>query len=348
MQISLFSEGGTGTLGPSKDGQNQTLPPSVDTERRDGHPQTLGRRAPLNPPSSPRSGEEERAPDDPRKTGTCRPFLLSSLSKGQLMTDHFREDSRPLIALDWAQRAVHYTLDGVEVFEAPDLLSALEGQPPSKVALENTFESYDLRIRRAMTLEARALGHEVYGIRPKNTASYRRSLGVEKTSDEDDARYIFAMAMETSKHFSVFRLPLSDEETEHREGLASAYVKMRYRGEKPALVKRAKELVTPWKELPEEEQKIAGSAGYAPSLLAPVLYATEATSSRSEFEALLGLHGSGHPTIFRSEIYHHWMRHQRKKGATLSECRRFIRKLRGEMIQALRAATDEGESYEQE
>jgi len=248
--------------------------------------------------------------------------------------DPFRRDRRPLVAFDWSMKGVHVTFDGDSVMEGSTVEAIMEDHPPHRIALEATFESFNLDERLRALGALRSAGHEVYGIRPINTARVRNGLGWEKT-DTIDARVIWHMATNTSRHFSPLRPGVVAEFQERMDALRSEYMDVRRMDGKTILADEARAILTPWKDLPDELRAAAGASGYTNSLAASVYFLATRTSGRKEFEMAAGLHGSAYPTIFRSELMHHSFRHSKKKGATSTDFRRLIRKMRAEILEAV-------------
>ena len=69
----------------------------------------------------------------------------------------------------------------------------------------------------------------------------------------------------------------------------------------PSTFEQAIAILGPYKELPEERRPALGNGKeYSSSLLAAAMFAAQNATSRDEFERLLGLHGSGYPSLLRS------------------------------------------------
>jgi len=234
-------------------------------------------------------------------------------------------DIRPWCALDWARGGVHFTTDGENVqtlTRSEELLTVLN--VPHRIAAESTFESWEPERRKLVAGLLRAAGHEIYVYRPIHTARRR----TETKTDTVDVKTIFRIA--TTSNLHLYPLPEPDPQwAELRREANRDYQRLRLEGRKPELVERAAAILGPYRDQDETTKRVAGSGrGYSPSLLSAVLFATERTSSRDEFERLLGLHGSAYPSLLRSEIHHHSFRHAKKRGVTWQEYRREIRKLR--------------------
>jgi hypothetical protein len=235
-------------------------------------------------------------------------------------------DPRPLVALDWSFKEVHVTFDGVEVVRLrsfDDLLGMLT--VPYKIVAESTFESWDPLRRRSIVDALRAAGHEIYVFRPIHTARARGSAATAK-SDANDARTIHALATRSRLH--VYPLPDVDPEwVERRESANREYQRIRLSGEKDLLIESAVTALGPYRLLDDDARSVLGNGStYSRSLLAAVFFASQRARSRSEFERLLGLHGSAYPSLLRSEVHHHSFRFARRRGVTWKVYRRELRR----------------------
>jgi hypothetical protein len=241
---------------------------------------------------------------------------------------HHAGDTRPLVALDWSAHAVHVTFDGRNVTKltgVEDLLPLLDR--PHRVVAESTFESWN-PTRRAQAITAiREAGHEIYVFRSAVTAKTRAELGWEK-SDSVDARVIHRIASEGRIH--LYPIPDPDPEwVSRREDLAREYLQIRLGGGKDDLAAAAKEILGRYRDLDPEAQEVLGNTKrgtYSNSILAVTYFAAQHTTTRAEFERLLGLHGSAYPSIFRSDVLHHSYRHARKRGVSWNAYRRQLRR----------------------
>lgn len=307
---------GTGKLTPSE--TTGMVTPFRPSRKGDGHIATLGD-----------DGHSYTLPLPPFR----RPQGVAMQQHHRHHLDPFRLDRRPLVAVDWSMKGVHAVFDGSTVQEFATVGEAMEGRPPHRIALEATFESFDLDARLQALGRLRADGHEVYGIRPLNTARYRNWLDLPKT-DAIDAVVIWRMAVDVKRHFSPLRPGVDPTFGELMDGLRAEFMDVRRRGDKPTLAAEARTYLTPWKDLPDDLRLAAGASGYTDSLAAAVLFLATRTSGRKEFEQAAGLHGSAYPTIFRSELMHHSFRHGKKRGAHSTDFRRLVRKMRAEIIEA--------------
>lgn len=229
-------------------------------------------------------------------------------------------DHRPVVALDWSFHGIHVTFDGEQVEQLASvdaLLADARLRDPHRIAAESTFESWDPQRRLHLIERLRAAGHELFVYRPLHTARARRALGSEK-SDAEDARTIWKLA-----HHPRFRLYPAVSPDQHWASTAGAaqqeYTRIRLTGGKSALADTAAAVLGPLRERSEESQLVLGGSvrkdGYSETLLAVLWFVASKGFSRSEMERLVGLHGSGYPSLLRSEVHTHCARHALKKLA---------------------------------
>jgi hypothetical protein len=247
-------------------------------------------------------------------------------------TSAFHADTRPVVAFDWSLKGVHATSDGVTVDRFADidaLVDALE--EPTKLAAESTFESWD-PARRTHALELiRGAGHELYVYRPLHT-SRRRPDALAKT-DADDARVIYSLAVDGRFHLHPAVAEPDIDRVRRRIRSNRAYVRIRLAEGKPELAAAAETILGPYGDLDPELARALGNGGsYSGTLLAAVWIATTRTRSRDDFEDLLGLSGSGYPSLLRSEIHTHVWRHADGRGITWTAFRRAVRRARSILI----------------
>jgi hypothetical protein len=234
-------------------------------------------------------------------------------------------DTRPLVAVDWSVHRIHYTFDGVSVATAVDLGELLTQLTVAhRIVVESTFESWDPARRTGFIRDARAAGHELYAYRPIHTAR-RRPEGMKKT-DANDALVIHMIASSSNLH--LYKLPELDEDwSAFRVAANREYALLRLAGGKDELTTAAKAILGPYGTLDADARTVLGNGKtYSPSLTAAVYFAATKAPTRAEFERLLGLHGSAHPSLLRSEIHHHSFRHARKRGVTWQQFRRELRR----------------------
>lgn len=237
----------------------------------------------------------------------------------------FAVDPRPVVAVDWSIRRLDATADGSRVFTLASFDELLAGiDRPAKIVCEATVESWDPARRADLLTTVRTAGHELYVYRPIHTARLRRRLGIEK-SDTNDARMIFRIATEGRLH--LYPAPDLDlARSSERERLTGDYVRLRLSGGKTRLIEAATSLLGSYRRLPAAHQMTLGNGKhYSPSLIAATAFAAAHASSRGQFERILGLHGSGYPTILRSEVHHHSAQHALRRGVTWREYRRTLR-----------------------
>jgi hypothetical protein len=148
---------------------------------------------------------------------------------------------------------------------------------------------------------------------------------MEKT-DANDARVIYAIASTTD----LYLYPLLDPDpvfAQERVRVNNEYAKIRLAGEKPLLAQQGQALLGDFSSLSPDAQQVFGNGkAYLPTLSAVAFFAAQHASSRSHFERLLGLSGSAHPSLLRSEVHHHSFRHARKRGVTWQTYRRELRR----------------------
>jgi hypothetical protein len=242
-------------------------------------------------------------------------------------------DPRPVVAFDWAVAQIHVTFDGqnvVTMLDTDELVAHLGGVPHKLVA-EATFESYKADMKAARLERLRAAGHELYVFRPLRTGRMRHALDVTKTHTHD-AQLIWHIANDTPGH--LYPLPDIDAEwVATREELNFEYGLLRAAGRKAELVAKVEDILGPYSSL-EGDTRLVLTNGkeYAASVVAAVYYAATNTLTRAEFERHLGLHGSGYPTLLRSDIHHHGFRHAKKRGVTWTVFRREVRRLRSVIL----------------
>jgi hypothetical protein len=226
-----------------------------------------------------------------------------------------QDDPRPVVALDWSFHGVHVTWDGEQVCafaSVEDFLADARMSGPHRIAAEATFESWDLERRHRLYDEITAQGHTLYVYRPLHTARARQAAGIDK-SDAADARIIWWYAHDEAFHLYPAR-KLDDDWARRNAELNRNYARVRLSGGKKQLAARAAEVLGPFRERSEDSQVALGSsAGYTESLLAALYFAAKEGLSRREMERLLGLHGSGYPTLLRSDVHTHSFRHASRR-----------------------------------
>jgi hypothetical protein len=260
--------------------------------------------------------------------------------------------NNPMVALDWSsRRGVHYTFDGETVTNVANLDALLDVLVrPTDIYLERTFESYSLEARARFERRCARAGHTLHTIDPRQTDRRRREEGWDKT-DENDARVLWKLAQKRT-HFHVGNVPDVSETFKRRQEDARRDLMItRCTGRREEYAEQQIARLPPFETLDPRLQKVLVGAitmrkgqprymEYNATLVSAVAKAAEHhIGSRAEFEQMVGLHGNGHRSIFRSDIYHHaWSRfdlraqEKRKKGpgklagvATLSEFRRGVR-----------------------
>lgn len=248
----------------------------------------------------------------------------------------YNDDMRPLVALDWSFSAVHTTTEGESVTRWHDMPAFLESLPgPHKIVAESSFGSWDPDRRKALIEQLRAAGHELYVFRPKYTARLRKSLPHLEKSDANDARVIYMIATNGKLHLYPVRDPDAAWLNFRRESNLEWGIS-RLDGTKATYAKQAKRLLGPYKTQPETRQRALGNGkDYSPTVIAVLYFCALKCSTRNEFERLIGLHGSGYPSLLRSEIHNHSMKHARNRGVSMSAYRREIRRAWRDLRNAL-------------
>lgn len=248
----------------------------------------------------------------------------------------FKDDPRPVLAFDWSANNLDCTFDGVKVFsvkKVEDLAALLT--TPHKIVCEASFESFVPGRRQAMAKMLRDAGHEIYVFRPTATARFRYINSIEK-SNTNDSQVIYRIANDTETH--VYPLLAHDQEwVDQRVALNREYFQIKMGKLKPELlIKPAKKILGGFSKLPDDAKLMYGNGKpdkYSETMLATVYFATLHTKNRYDFERLLGLWQSAHPSLLRSDIHHHGYGAVRKR-TTMAEYRRAIRNLRAVFIAA--------------
>jgi hypothetical protein len=225
------------------------------------------------------------------------------------------DDHRPAVALDWSFRGVHATFDGtsVEFFvSAEALLDDERLTVPHKIAAESTFESWDPQRRAAILDDIERRGHSMFMYRPLHTARARTAGGIDK-SDSADAKVVWWLAHDPDFHLYLAR-GRDEEWASFAARTNQEYAKLRLSGKKPEMAAEAAKILGPLKSRDDESRLVLGaSSGYCESLLAALYFVARQGCSRKEMERLLGLQGSAHPSLLRSDIHTHSYRHARKR-----------------------------------
>lgn len=194
---------------------------------------------------------------------------------------------------------------------------------PHVIVTESTLESWDHSRRETIVRRARQAGHEILVFRPIHTAR-QRPADWDK-SDVNDAKVIYRIAREG--RLRLYPIPKPDPAWAERfYDINHQYALLRLQERKPELVAKAAATLGPYKNQSSDIQQALGNGkDYMPSVIAAAYHAAQHAPNRNTFERLLGLHGSGHPGILRSEVHHHGYRHLRKRGVTWSQYRRALR-----------------------
>lgn len=279
--------------------------------------------------------------------GKPAPETLESLEAGKVapvaragnvapVFQRFKDDVRPVMAFDWSAGNLDCTHDGQKVFSVKTVeqLAAML-MVPHKIVCEASFESFVPGRRQAMARMLRDAGHEIYVFRPTATARFRYKNEIEK-SNTNDSQVIYRIATETDTH--VYPLLAHDPEwVDQRVKLNRKYFEIKMSKQKPELlIKPAKKILGWYSKLPADQKLMYGNGKadkYSETMLAAVYYATQHTSNRYDFERLLGLWQSAHPSLLRSDIHHHGYGTVRKR-ISMSDYRRAVRNLRNVFMAA--------------
>lgn len=232
------------------------------------------------------------------------------------------------------------TWDGENVEQmtsVQDLLDRL-ARVPHRIVAEATVESWDPDRKLAFAVRARAEGHEILVFRPIHTARFReRQTPPLRKGNVNDAKAIYRIAAEGRLH--LYPLPAPDPEwAKRRQDVNEEFIRLRSAGEMGELVDRAQEVLGPYGDLsPAAKAAFGNGREYGEALVAAVYFAAIHAGSRSEFERFLGLHGSGYPSVLRSNVHHHGFRHRRNQGVSWTHFRRELRHAYSAVREARRA-----------
>lgn len=256
------------------------------------------------------------------------------------------KDERPVLAFDWGAHQIHTTRDGsrVRVYaNCEELLADLD--QPYRLVAEATFESSDPE-RRVLLIDAiRTAGHELYVFRPLRTARRRAAAGQTTKTHDIDARTIWDLAVTLPNHvYPIVRTP-AEQHVAHRQAVNLEYNRVRSAGGKKELARQAAAILGPLEQQSPVARAVLGNASqrqYAESLLAAAYFAAQHSRSRDEFERLLGLSGSAYPSLLRSDVHHHHVRHLRKRNPKLPDGERLMTALRRDYATAKASSTGRG------
>jgi hypothetical protein len=247
----------------------------------------------------------------------------------------------PVVAFDWSGKAVHVTFDGVNVTKMRsefELVAQLT--EPHRIVCEASLESYDPDRRTQFIETCAAQGHDLRTVSQRLTSWWRIERDIEK-SDEADARAIYALATDGRQHLKrpgPLLDPEVDEWAARRAKAERELMVLRRSGRKDAYAKRIVKLLPKPKTLdPTVRLSLCGSSSsYSLATVAACAMAVEHTTTKREWEKLLGLSASGKNSQFRSDLYRHNWRHRRKTDLTLSEWRRSLRWLYHHLVPIVR------------
>ena len=224
------------------------------------------------------------------------------------------DDPRPVVAFDWSTKGLHVTFDGEHIERCASILALLDDarlETPHRLAAEATFESWDPINRYRIVGQLRDAGHELFVYRPLHTARARKAGNIKK-SDADDVLVIWRYANHPDFHLYAPCAPRPEWVDVHA-ALNGEYAMIRLTHGKPALAERAAEILGPFSGRSEDSRLVLGSKDYSESLLAALMFVASKGLTRAEMERMIGLHGSGYPSILRSDVHVHSFRHARKR-----------------------------------
>lgn len=210
------------------------------------------------------------------------------------------------VAFDWSlNRGVEVAVDDsgetLRFASTTELLDYLD--EPCRLVCECTVHSYNPMARRQFLDRCKAEGHDLRMFNPRLTAWRRKALGLERQkSDELDARMIYQIATASDIHL----MEPQPKRSVKREVLRRARIIHRVDSDtKRDGAGLARLLDTP------------DYLSNAPLCSAAI--AALRCETRREWESVMGLHGSGYPSIFRSDVFHFgwWggMGHNKGAGA---------------------------------
>jgi len=240
-------------------------------------------------------------------------------------------------AFDWGSRAGKLVfvslddIDGAPVYSAR-LEDFIREYEPKQLFAETTFESYEVDRYNYVLDVAKMHGTAIYTLSSRTTAHRRNEIGTEK-DDLGDARLIARLALEFvngkgtqnpgnghasphpfTTHFRLARPRGAVERTmsDLRKRLTKELVKLRREGypKTSPVLQQALQDLPPLSEIPAEHKNtlLRGkkfSPSFAISLAIASRMVREMAGGRDDFERLVGLCGTGYPSLIRSNIYHH-------------------------------------------
>jgi hypothetical protein len=265
---------------------------------------------------------------------------------------------------DWKlDRLDGYWNDDTELTRYGSVTELLESlEEPTHLVCEANFETYHVGRRAELIQRAIAAGHTWRVFTTRLTRRHGRELGHtnDEKSDELDAELIRSIAV---NHPLWLKEPrpadkTGKDELEHIRAASTELNALRNtvlpgtpgpRGGKPKKYtakddwqKQLVSLLPPYESLTATQQLALGDGrGYGNSLIPAVAMAAKHATSRRDFEQLAGLFVNGHPSLIRSDIHHHSMRHRSGKMSR-SDFRREVRWL----YHRFREVLDSGASYD--
>jgi hypothetical protein len=222
---------------------------------------------------------------------------------------------RDVWSIDWSRSEVVAFHPKNIIKKFSTLEKFAEVHPKTFVILESTGESYELQ-RRAQVLEAfKKYDVEAWSYNPKYTARYRQSVGVEKTTDEDDAHYIYLVGTTTKLTLKPFtQLARRNDDNTRNDGLRNtikdALVTDRYLYNGEHTMQLAAKYIDTH-SVPKEYVALifTGKKFKAPvgRLLQVAINVKNSGRGYREFRRQVGNYGQGYPSMARSEFYFWWV-----------------------------------------
>lgn len=253
----------------------------------------------------------------------------------------------PTLYFDWKRGKVDGLWDHSDVPVRFHSLAAMLDSltEPTTLVCETPVESFSPATRTRLILESTAKGHTWRVFRPKATRLYAEAYGytIADKSDKFDTWIIRELARahpewlkaprvrDESGTADLAHVRAASQELNKLRNTDVGFTPVGVRGGKPKVI-TAKDgyyadlvLFLPDYATLTPTQKIALGDGksYSKSLIPAVAMATKHSTSRRDFEQICGLFDNGYPTLIRSDIHHHNMRHCTR--ISRSEFRREVR-----------------------
>lgn len=252
--------------------------------------------------------------------------------------------SLPLYTADWDRQAYWITQDGEYVEEWRDGFEAFaKAAGPCILVLEPTFESYqglgkekknatirtaeenDVLLWATTTKRSGGMVRQRVGSK-ENAAAFHTGKQQEKIrkGNKEATRAIFQIVTDTRAHLKPVCIEDYDELNKKRSKAANEFIYLRssqYPKDEikelfqclphpsevpsnliPALIdKNSKNAKLEYKTGPRASRRGA----YNKTFVISCLLAAKQTTTRNEYEQVLGIYEHGYPNVFRSNIYHY-------------------------------------------